>query len=74
MIHKKFVQNLAQNSNLKQNVEKCERVEVDTVHMTTLAGGILVTNYHDSGRKVSKSSLDRGRKQNRPLPQTAVDT
>ena len=26
--------------------------------MTTLAGGFLVTNYHDGGRKVSKSSLD----------------
>ena len=41
--------------------------------MTTLAGGFLVTNYHDGGRKVSKSSLDRGRKQKRPLRQTAVD-
>ena len=41
--------------------------------MTTLAGGFLVTNYHDSGRKVSKSSLDRGRKRKRPLHQTAVD-
>ena len=34
---------------------------------------ILVTNYHDAGCKVSKSSLDRGRKQKRPLRQTAVD-
>ena len=41
--------------------------------MTTLAGGFLVTNYHDAGRKVSNSSLDRGRKQKRPLRQTAVD-
>ena len=43
-------------------------------YMTTLAGGFLVTNYHDSGHKVSKSSLDRGRKQKRPLRQTTVDT
>ena len=43
------------------------------VAMTTLAWGFLVTNYHDGGRKVSKSSLDRGRKQKRPLRQTAVD-
>ena len=28
MIHEKFVQNLVQNSNLKRNVGKCERVEV----------------------------------------------
>ena len=42
--------------------------------MTTLAGGFLVTNYHDAGCKVSKSNLDRGRKQKRPLRQTAVDT
>ena len=28
MINKKFVQNLAQNSNLKRNVGKCERIEV----------------------------------------------
>ena len=41
--------------------------------MTTLAGGFLVTNYHDAGRKVSKSNLDRGRKQKRPLRQTSVD-
>ena len=41
--------------------------------MTTLAGGFLVTNYHDAGRKVSKSNLDRGRKQKRPIGQTAVD-
>ena len=41
--------------------------------MTNLAGGFLVTNYHDAGRKVSKSSLDRGRKHKRPLRQTAVD-
>ena len=42
-------------------------------HMTTLAGGFLVTNYNDTGHKVSKSNLDRGRKQKRPLSQTAVD-
>ena len=41
--------------------------------MTTPAGGFLVTNYHDAGRKVSKSNLDRGRKQKRPLCQTVVD-
>ena len=41
--------------------------------MTTLARGFLVTNYHDAGCKVSKSNLDRGRKQKRPLRQTAVD-
>ena len=41
--------------------------------MTTLAGGFLVTNYHDGRRKVPKSSLDRGRKQKRPLHQTGVD-
>ena len=41
--------------------------------MTTLAGGFLVTNYHDGGYKVSKSSLDRGRRQKRSLRQTAVD-
>ena len=41
--------------------------------MTTLAGGFLVTNYHDAGRRVSESSLDQGRKQKRPLRQTAVD-
>ena len=41
--------------------------------MTTLAGGFLVTNYDDAERKVSKSNLDRGRKQKRPLRQTAVD-
>ena len=41
--------------------------------MTSLAGGFLVTNYHDAGHKVSKSNLDRGRKQKRPLQQTAVD-
>ena len=35
--------------------------------MTTLAGGFLVTNHYDAGRKVSKSNLDRGRKQKRPL-------
>ena len=29
--------------------------------MTTLAGGVLVTNYHDDWRKVSKSSLHRGK-------------
>ena len=40
--------------------------------MTTLAGGFSVTNYHDSGRKISKSSLDRKRKQKRPLRQTAL--
>ena len=43
------------------------------VTMTTLAGGFLVTNYHDAGRKVSKSNLDRGRKQKIPLRQTTVD-
>ena len=43
------------------------------IHMTTLAGGFLVTNYHDAGRKVSKSNLNRDRKQKRPLRQTAVD-
>ena len=42
--------------------------------MTTLAGGFLVTSYHDAGCKVSKSNLDRGRKQKRPLRQTAVET
>ena len=41
--------------------------------MTTLAGGFLVTNYHNVKCKVSKSNLDRGRKQKRPLRQTAVD-
>ena len=41
--------------------------------MTTPAGGFLVTNYHDGGRKVSKSSLDRGRKQKGPLRRTAFD-
>ena len=41
--------------------------------MTTLAKGFLVSNYHDAGRKVSKSNLDRGRKQKRLLRQTAVD-
>ena len=41
--------------------------------MTTPAGGFLVTNYYDGGRKVSKSSLDRGRKQKRPLRRTAFD-
>ena len=41
--------------------------------MTTLAGGFLVTNYHGTGHKVSKSNLDRGRKQKRPSSQTAVD-
>ena len=52
--------------NLIEEVEK-------TCDMTTLAGGFLVTNYYDAGRKVSKSNLDRGRKQKRPLRQTAVD-
>ena len=42
-------------------------------NMTTPAGGFLVTNYHDGGRKVSKSSLDRVRKQKRPLRRTAFD-
>ena len=42
--------------------------------ITILVGGFLVTNYYyDAGRKVSKSNLDRGRKQKRPLRQTAVD-
>ena len=49
------------------------QINTITVSMTTLAGGFLVTNYHDGGRKVSKSSLDRGRKQKRPLRLTAVD-
>ena len=44
-----------------------------SVDMTTPAGGFLVINYHDAGRKVSKSNLDRGRKQKRPLCQIAVD-
>ena len=35
---------------------------------------ILTTNCHDAGHKVSKSNLDRGRKQKRPLRQTAIDT
>ena len=35
--------------------------------------GFLVTNYYDAGRKVSKSNLDQGRKQKRPLRQPAVD-
>ena len=43
------------------------------IPMTTLAEGLLVTNYHDGGRKISKSSLDRRRKQKRPLCQTAID-
>ena len=47
--------------------------KVTTTIMTTLAGGFLVTNYHDAGHKVSKSNLDRGRKQKRPLHPTAVD-
>ena len=47
--------------------------DLEQSSMTTLTGGFLVTNYHDSGSKVSKSSLDRGRKQKRPLRQTAVD-
>ena len=42
-------------------------------NMTTLAGGFLVTNYHDAGHEASKSDLDRGRKQKRLLRQTAVD-
>ena len=42
-------------------------------NMKTLAEGFLVTNYHDGGHKVSKSSLDQGRKQKRSLCQTAVD-
>ena len=41
--------------------------------MTTLAGGFLITSYHDAECNVSKSNLDRGRKQKRPLRQTAVD-
>ena len=41
--------------------------------MTTPAGGVLVANYHDAGCKVSKSNLDQGRKQKKPLRQTAVD-
>ena len=46
---------------------------VHRLDMTTLAGGFLVSNYHDGGCKVSESSLDRGRKQKRALRQTAVD-
>ena len=42
--------------------------------MTTLAGGFLVTNYHDRRAQGFKSNLDRGRKQKRPLRQTAVET
>ena len=41
--------------------------------MTTLAGGFLVTNYHDGGRKVSKSSLEQGRKNKRDHCVIAVD-
>ena len=50
-----------------------DRTLCPVTYMTTLAGGFLVTNYHDAGRKVSKSNLDRGRKQKNPLRQTAVD-
>ena len=49
------------------------KITATSLSMTTLAGGFLVTNYHDGGRNVSKSSLDRGRKQKRPSRQTAVD-
>ena len=41
--------------------------------MSTLAGGFLITNYHNTRQKVSKSNLDQGRKQKRQLFQTAVD-
>ena len=51
-----------------------EKLHKPSLNMTTLAGGFLVTNYHEAGCKVSKSSLDQGRKQKRPLRQTAVDT
>ena len=49
-------------------------LQSDLHNMTTLAGGFLVTNYHNAGCKFSKSNLDRVRKQKRPLRQTAVDT
>ena len=45
----------------------------NSTHMVTPAAGFLVTNYHNAGHKVSKSNLDQGRKQKRPLCQTAVD-
>ena len=42
--------------------------------MTTLAAGFFCNlTYHDAGYKISKSELDRGRKQKRLLHQTAVD-
>ena len=55
--------------------DDCGTVWGGNIHkiMTTLAGGFLVTYYHDAERKVSKSNLDQGRKQRRPLRQTAVD-
>ena len=34
----------------------------------------MVTNYYDTGCKVSESNPDRDRKQKRPLRQTTVDT
>ena len=46
---------------------KFEHFDFREINMTTLAGGFLVTNYHDSRRKISKSSLDQKRKQKRPL-------
>ena len=43
--------------------------------MATLAGGFLVTNSVLRRRAQGfKQNLDRGRKQKRPLRQTAVDT
>ena len=59
---------------IKVEQQNFENKTFSTLYMTTLAGGFLVTNYHDAGRKVSKSNLDQGRKQKRPLRQTAVDT
>ena len=49
-------------------------VSANETVMTTLAGGFLVTNYHNPGHKDFKSSLDQGRKQKRPLGHPAVDT
>ena len=51
-----------------------DRFAIIELLMTTLAGGFLVTNYHDARHKVSKSGLYQGRKQKRPLRQTAVDS
>ena len=41
--------------------------------MTNLAGGFLVINYYHAVARISKSSLDLGRKQKRPLRDPAVD-